>query len=98
MKPTSTATPAAPDSPAAEQASSAPPEPPKPGAAAKVTAPPPTVSLDQDGSYSFLYTIDPQITRRLLTRTGRGTKEAMLAELPRYVDRIVKRALDNEVY
>lgn len=98
MKPTSTATPAAPNPPAASPATSTPPDTPKPGAAAQVTAPTPDVKLDQDGSYTFVYSIDPQITRRLLTRTGRGTKETMLTELPRYVERIVKRAFENEVY
>lgn len=96
MTPTRTAAPAAPKPPKPTSAS-VPPDKPQSGAAAPTTAPPP-VKLEDDGSYQFIYQIDSMITRRLMTRTGRATKEEMIAELPRYVERIVKRALENEVY
>lgn len=96
MMPTSTATPAAHDPQVTTPAPSAPPEDSKSGAAANTTAPPPV--LEADGSFVFVYTIDPLITKRLLTRTGRAKREQMLIELPKYVDRIIRRALENEVF
>lgn len=97
MKPASPAILAAHKPPEPSPAPTVHPDDPKSGAAAQTTTAPP-VKLEDDGSYVLLYTVDPMIVRRLLTRTGRATREQMLAELPRYVERIVKRALENEVY
>lgn len=74
------------------------PKPAKTGAVASSLAAPPAPVLSQDGSYEFIYVINPQETRRLLTRTGRATREEMERELPRYVERIVKRAVESEIY
>lgn len=93
MKPSSAATPTAPLSPKEPTAPSAPPEL---KGAASATAPP--AVLETDGSYIAMYTVDPSIVKRLLTRTGRADRAAMEAELPRYVERIIKRAVENEVY
>lgn len=68
------------------------------GAAASSPVAPPASVLNENGSYEFIYQIDPQETKRLLTRTGRGTREEMERELPRYVERIVKRAIESEIY
>lgn len=68
------------------------------GAAASSPVAPPASVLDPNGAFTFLHTIDPQETKRLLTRTGRGTREEMERELPRYVERIVKRAIESEIY
>jgi len=65
---------------------------------AVASAPAAPTALNADGSYDFLYTINPQETRRLLTRTGRANREEMEKELPRYVERIVKRAVESEIY
>ena len=98
MKPASPAILAAHKPPEANPAPTAPPDNPKSGAAAQTTTAPPPATLEDDGSYLFVHSVDPMIVRRLLTRTGRATREQMLAELPRYVERIIKRALENEVY
>lgn len=92
MSPTGSATPPKPKSPKAHTAPSAPPD----QGAASTTAPP--AILESDGSYIAMFTVEPGVVRRLLTRTGRPTREAMEAELPRYVDRVFKRAIENEVY
>lgn len=72
-------------------------EKPQTGAAAPAAAAPPTI-LDDDGGYTFVYKVEQREARRLLTRTGRSSREEMEKELPRYVERIVKRAIDSEVY
>lgn len=100
-KPAKPASPASAQTGAAASPSVAPPAPHdggtyggdhKPGHAV------PASVLDSNGAFTFLHTIDPQETKRLLTRTGRGTREEMERELPRYVERIVKRAIESEIY
>lgn len=112
MKPASPAILAAHKPPEANSAPTAPPDNPKSGAAAQTTtAPPPNkpesidktmmldLSVGTGCDYAeFIFRVESAVVRRLLTRTGRATREQMLAELPRYVERIVKRALENEVF
>ena len=96
MSPSVSANPAKRNPPAAKAAPT-PTEKPSSGVADPAAAAPPT-TLDEDGGYTFVYKIDVREAKRLLTRTGRGTREEMEKELPRYVERIVKRAIDSEVY
>jgi len=97
MTPPASANPAKPRSSKAPTAPSTPPEQP-PAGVDTVSPTPPAPILDQDGSYSFLYTIDPPTVKRLLTRTYRPDREEMEKALPRYVETIVKRAIDTEVW
>lgn len=106
MTPTRPAPPAAPKPSKAAKTPSASPDTPTGVVAQPASTPPaPTTTRlevlsqqEHDLGCEFIFSIDPQITRRLLTRTGRATREQMWGELPKYVERIVKRALENEVY
>ncbi len=91
-------TPTASANPAKHKAPPVSSEKPQIGAAVPAAAAPPATILDADGGYTFVYKVEKREAMRLLTRTGRSTVAAMEAELPRYVERIVKRAIDSEVY
>lgn len=54
--------------------------------------------IEEDGSYIHIHHVDPLIVKRLLTRTGRATREEQERELPDYIKGIVNRALAAEVF
>ena len=92
-------TPTASANPAKHKAPPVSSEKPSSGAADPAAAAPPAPTiLDEDGGYTFVYKVEKREAQRLLTRTGRTGKLEMERELPKYVERIVKRAIDSEVY